>query len=135
MTKTIRKIVSRLQWTVSAECKIGIFSFLKINMYRDLKDNAEKILENPNVCQLLGEPIELQEEEENEGTVDDPLIELHSVVDADSSQMEAIEMAKSGKSCCRALREQEKARRSRISLRNVSAMGKKYCLCRRSWPR
>ena len=96
--ETIRKIVSRLQWTVSAECKIGIFSFLKINMYRDLKDNAEKILENPNVCQLLGEPIELQEEEENEGTVNDPLIELHSVVDADSSQMEAIEMAKSGKS-------------------------------------
>lgn len=96
--ETIRKIVSRLRWTVSAECKIGIFSFLKINMYRDLKDNAEKILENPNVCQLLGEPIELPEEEENEGTVDDPLIELHSVVDADSSQIEAIEMAKSGKS-------------------------------------
>ena len=96
--ETIRKIVSRLRWTVSAECKIGIFSFLKINMYRDLKDNAEKILENPNVCQLLGEPIELPEEEENEGTVDDPLIELHSVVDADSSQIEAIEIAKSGKS-------------------------------------
>ena len=94
-------------------------------MYRDLKDNAEKILENPNVCQLLGEPIELPEEEENEGTVGDPLIELHSVVDADSSQMEAIEMAKSGKSfVLQGLREQAKARRSRISSRNVSAMEK-----------
>ena len=95
--EAIRKIVSKLQWTVSAECKIGIFSFLKINMYRDLKDHAEKILENPNVCRLLGEPIELPEEESGE-TIDDPLIELHSVVDADSSQIEAIEMAKSGKS-------------------------------------
>ena len=91
-----------------------------------MKDNAEKILENPNVCQLLGEPIELPEEEENEGTVGDPLIELHSVVDADSSQMEAIEMAKSGKSFVLQgpSGNRQKARRSRISSRNVSAMEK-----------
>ena len=97
----VKSLVSKLQWTVTAECKIGIFSFLKINMYRDLKDNAKAILANRNVRQLLGEPTgteKLYGDERTVGSVVDPLIELHSVVDADSSQIEAIEMAKSGKS-------------------------------------
>ncbi len=97
----IKCIVTKLQWTVTAECKIGIFSFHKINMYRDLKDNTKEILANQNVRQLLGEPIntdKLQDEEKDNGSVVNPLIELHSVVDADSSQIDAIEMAKSGKS-------------------------------------
>lgn len=29
----VKRLVSKLQWTVTSECKIGIFSFLKINMY------------------------------------------------------------------------------------------------------
>lgn len=97
----VKRLVARLQWTVTPECKIGLFSFLKINMYRDLKDNADAILANPNIRQLLGEPTDT---EKVNGTDDEaipvanPLIELHSVVDADSSQIEAIEMAKSGKS-------------------------------------
>ena len=97
----VKRLVAKLQWTVTAECKIGIFSFLKINMYRDLKDNAKAILANQNVRQLLGEPAiteKMYSDEETAASVSDPLIELHSVVDADSSQIEAIEMAKSGKS-------------------------------------
>lgn len=101
----VRHIVSKLQWEVSFECKIGIFSFLKINMYRDLKDNAKTILSNRNVRLLLGErdleTILSDFRDDSDSTsvhVKDPLIQLHSVVDADSSQIEAIEMAKSGKS-------------------------------------
>lgn len=97
----VTRLVAKLQWTVTAECKIGIFSFLKINMYRDLKDNANVILANQNVRQLLGEPTDtgkLYGDEETADSVTNPLVELHSVVDADSSQIEAIEMAKSGKS-------------------------------------
>ena len=97
----VKRLVAKLQWTVTTECKIGIFSFLKINMYRDLKDNAKAILANRNVRQLLGEPTSTEKlygDEGTAGSVADPLIELHSVVDADSSQIEAIEMAKSGKS-------------------------------------
>ncbi len=95
----VKSLVARLHWTVTSECRIGIFSFLKINMYRDLKDNAEKILANLNIRKLLGEPAET----DTAGTITappvaNPLIELHNVVDADSSQIEAIEMAKSGKS-------------------------------------
>ena len=68
-------------------------------MYRDLKDNAEKILANPNVRLLLGETFDRAKGESvGEPVLANPLIELHSVVDADSSQIEAIEMAKSRKS-------------------------------------
>ncbi len=91
----------RMGWEIIDECKLGIFSFLKINMYEDLKKNAEQILENGNIQALLGEC----RGENNIGygaafehVVNNPLIDLHTVVDADSSQIEAIEMAKSGKS-------------------------------------
>ncbi|MCD7841752.1 MAG: DUF4011 domain-containing protein, partial [Lachnospiraceae bacterium] len=97
----VRQLVYRLHWEVSSECKIGIFSFQKINMYRDLKDNATEILLNRNVRQLLGEVVSDRGASDGfaeAATVLDPLMELHSVVDADSSQIEAIEMAKSGKS-------------------------------------
>lgn len=97
----VKDIVKRLQWTVTAECKIGIFSFLKINMYRDLKDNAALILKNKNIRILLGESIDAEQISEDEKAFKpdkNPLIDLHSVTDADSSQIDAIEFAKSGKS-------------------------------------
>ncbi len=97
----VEKITEKLGRKVTSECKIGIFSFLKINMYRDLKDNAEAILANGNIRQLLGEPVETKDNTGSSGNgilIENPLIELHNVVDADSSQIEAIEMAKSGES-------------------------------------
>ena len=93
--------VRRMGWEILDECKLGIFSFLKINMYEDLKKNADQILENGNVQALLGEAepdISGISGLTTEPVVQNPLIELHTVVDADSSQIEAIEMAKSGKS-------------------------------------
>ncbi|MCM1561237.1 MAG: DUF4011 domain-containing protein [Butyrivibrio sp.] len=93
-------LVRGLKWSITKECKIGLFSFLKMNMYRDLKDHANAILKNRNILALLGEQ---SENAHNEGNFDerlldygDALLHLHSVVDADSSQIEAIEMAKSG---------------------------------------
>jgi len=97
----VRRIVAKMEWTVTPECKIGIFSFLKINMYRDLKDNAAGILANQNIRQLLGESTDPEKtigDDETSFPVSNPLIDLHTVVDADSSQIEAIEMAKLGKS-------------------------------------
>lgn len=94
------QLVHKLHWSVSHECKIGIFSFLKINMYRDLKDNSAAILANPNVRQLLGEPIPTAGDSAEKGLepTGNPIIKLHNVVDADSSQIDAIELAKTGKS-------------------------------------
>lgn len=98
---TIRSIVSKLSWSVTDECKIGIFSFQKINMYNDLKKNKDAILKNANVRKLLGESVLTEHDYQEvipEYKVKNPIIELHSVVDADSSQIEAIQMAKAGAS-------------------------------------
>lgn len=95
-------IINKLGWSIVDECKLGLFSFQKINMYSDLEQNGELILGNNNVQALLGEPVQSDmgfgDGEIDEHVVTNPLIELHTVVDADSSQITAIEMAKSGKS-------------------------------------
>lgn len=94
-------VARRQGWEVVHSCKLGIFSFLKLNMYEDLKSNKEKILENKNVRALLGDggsAVGSSSSGEEVKKLKNPLIELHTVVDADSSQIEAIEMAKSGKS-------------------------------------
>ena len=93
----VSALLARLKWTVTTECKIGIFSFLKINMYKDLKENTAKIAQNSSVRALLGESSSLGATSLDETKVID-LLALHNVVDADSSQAEAIETAKEGKS-------------------------------------
>lgn len=95
----VSQIVEKMGWEIIKECKIGTFSFLKINMYEDLKKNTDQILENESIKALLGEvkPCTIGFSDVKH-VVNNPLIDLHTVVDADSSQIEAIEMAKSGKS-------------------------------------
>ena len=75
-------------------------------MYKDLEENAEKIIRNAGIRALLGEI----DEQPNHGDMGygamsggnrkntHDHLELHNVVDADSSQAEAIEFAKSGRS-------------------------------------
>lgn len=87
----VQEKVSPLEWKVNHKVFLGMFSFMKINMYMDLKDNEKKILENANVNLLLGNSYSADLQKEI------PLT-LHNVVDADSSQMEAIRKIKSGKS-------------------------------------
>ena len=96
---TIEEMVKKLKWTVSRECKIGLFSFLKLNMYQDLVENADQIVQSPNVRALMGEtPSSVGEGSGAETSSIADLLELHNVVDADSSQAEAIAMAAQGKS-------------------------------------
>ena len=104
--QTVGEVVSKLNlgWTVSSECKIGLFSFQKFIMYRDLMDNPDTILKNSNVQSLLGGDDGESSDETNNLSddgickVSNPLTELHNVVDADASQIEAIIAAISGKS-------------------------------------
>ena len=62
-------------------------------MYEDLKENAEQVLENENVRSLLGEATTHFEAQRVHGG---DLLQLCNVVDADSSQAEAIALAKAG---------------------------------------
>lgn len=89
----VEMLTTRLNWTISRVCKIGIFSFNKINMYKDLQDNEKVIVKNPNIAKLLGEKIV---DELNNCQSDN--YQLANVIDADASQIEAIEMVKKGQS-------------------------------------
>ncbi len=70
---------------------LGIFLFQKMNMYMDLKQNKDIVLANKNIRRLLGEDIKLDSY---------PLMPHYPVVDFDSSQLEAIDLALTGTSFC-----------------------------------
>lgn len=92
----IEELVGKLKWGVERSCKIGLFSFLKINMYRDLKDNADIILKNDNIRKMFGGEVDTPSDNGEEVRQDfEPRF---NVVDADSSQLKAIELAKAGES-------------------------------------
>lgn len=67
---------------------IGIYSFLKMNMYSDLINNSDIVLQNKNIRALLGGKYFFD-------GCDNP---IYPVVDCDSTQLEAIKLASSGKS-------------------------------------
>ena len=96
----VRALVEPLGWEVEAACFLGIFSFLKINIYHDLAAHEATVLANPNVRRILRLPVEAPPPvtETADWRLENPLNALRSVVDADSSQIEAIEMAKAGRS-------------------------------------
>ena len=98
----VSKMAQVLEWSVSSEVKLSTFSFSKINMYLDIKDNEATILKNCNVKSLLGISDVKNSNNETSDSNDNSRVNnrviLHSVVDADSSQEDAIILAKSGKS-------------------------------------
>ncbi|MGM9971052.1 MAG: DUF4011 domain-containing protein [Anaeroplasmataceae bacterium] len=79
-------------WYTREECYISIFDFNKLNMYEDLIENEREVLKNPLITNLLNE--------KNNNTIiknkygDD----LHLVLDADHSQIEAINAIRRGES-------------------------------------
>jgi len=90
----IEEIVKKLGWSVNRSIKIGIFSFLKMNMYFDLKTNAAKIAQHKNIRALFGDVDSSLDNATTRKELD--LTALHPIVDADSSQARAMQMAKDG---------------------------------------
>ncbi len=70
---------------------LGLFFFQKMNMYMDLKQNNDIVLANKNIRRLLGDDVKLDSY---------PLLPHYPVVDFDSSQLEAIDLALTGTSFC-----------------------------------
>lgn len=95
----VERLFAKMKWTISRDCTLGAFSFMKINMYQDLKDNAAKIAKSKNIGAMMGERDACMSDgsDGDSKTNAFDLVELHNVVDADSSQSEAIEMAKKGR--------------------------------------
>ncbi|MBX9787609.1 MAG: DUF4011 domain-containing protein [Pirellulales bacterium] len=102
---TVREAVtSQPRWTVDDDAVLGVFSFQKLAMWQDLRDNKASIAEHP-LCRAIagdenatagasGSPIPGKE------AFDEQIhpAELHTVLDCDSSQLEAILAVRAGHS-------------------------------------
>lgn len=88
-SKTSNLLASN-EMQLSFTITIGIYSFLKMNMFHDLNENTEIILQSANIKRILGN-----------AEIDDVVSELQPifpVVDADESQIKAIQDASNGES-------------------------------------
>lgn len=103
----VKDVLSAVEGT-SLNCAIEpcvhltLLHYLKINMCNDLENNKELIAKNPNVLAVCGEPVDDPRFVigENKEICHDSVSTSGSinVVDADSSQLDAIELVNAGKS-------------------------------------
>ncbi len=96
----IKEIAKKKDWDVGTDVNLTLLSFLKINMYKDLNTNKDKIVSNPIIKALSGDkseirlvPNELNNFDHDKNTRP---IDTYQVVDADSSQQDAILLSKKG---------------------------------------
>lgn len=97
----VNAAVTKKGWSVVREANIGLLSFLKIVMYKDLEKYRDRIFSNPVVRAFCGDSGTL-------GTIDEslrqfphdrtPAIDNCQVVNADASQQDAILLSRKGAS-------------------------------------
>ena len=95
----VEEAVAQTDWTVQREASLGLLSFLKIVMYKDLEKNRERIFENPVIKAFCGDGSglpEIEEEWEDYDHDQDPAAETAQVVGADASQKDAILLSRKG---------------------------------------
>lgn len=101
---SFKKAISRKKkWRVLNDIYLGIFSFHKFIMYKDLDSQHKLILKHPIVAALAGVTGNLSPETSSlpdPSSLDDKLSpeEVYQILDADSSQQTAILAAKNGQS-------------------------------------
>lgn len=92
--------IKNTKWNIEEKASIALLSFYKISMYKDLINNKNKIEESPIMQLIMGNTKFVQDIPEYLNNIDfDKDIKVKDsfqIVDADSSQIEAIEFAKSG---------------------------------------
>lgn len=97
---TVYEIVKNQNWAISTEVGLNLLSFLKINMYSDLNKHHDEVISNPVIRALNGDKSGVVQVPDGIDVFDfdkqtDPK-EVFQVMDADSSQQEAILLAKKG---------------------------------------
>jgi superfamily I DNA and/or RNA helicase len=99
-----RKVISKEGFKIEDEAYVGIFAFSKIAMYNDIKNNFESLLLDRYVSAISGGPFNISINENSVENIEKNLDIMSTsktnmiVVDADSSQLKAIELAKAGES-------------------------------------
>lgn len=99
----ISSIVENNKWEVTFDVSLSLLSFLKINMYNDLSKHKDSIAENPIIRTISGDssasniiniiPGDISDSDYDKNITPE---EMFQVVDADSSQQDAIQYAKKG---------------------------------------
>ncbi len=98
--ESIREIIVENNWKVTDDVSLSIFSFLKINMYKDLHNHNDILKNNFVIKALAGDVSEVTGvtddlQNYNHDKFERP-IDVYQVVDADSSQQDAIVLSKKG---------------------------------------
>uniref|UniRef100_UPI00260BE41F DUF4011 domain-containing protein n=1 Tax=uncultured Methanobrevibacter sp. TaxID=253161 RepID=UPI00260BE41F len=100
---SVRRAVSRMDgWTVNSDVALGFFSFTKFVMYNDLNPDswAENVdLTKNELIQAIFNPAKNDQESFREEDIDSRLEyqNMYQVLDADSSQIAAIQDVKAGR--------------------------------------
>ena len=95
----IREVVASAGWVITSGNYLGLFSFAKMAMYEELTTYKNLALEHPVVNALAGCPSRLSVANvitSNGSNGNGNLPETYQVLDADSSQQEALDLAKKG---------------------------------------
>ncbi len=95
--KSISEIIKNDNWEVVGDVNLTLLSFLKINMYKDLERNEERIINNQVISAIAGESDAISFPSGYNNYDHDKFIrpiDTFQVVDADSSQQDAIFLSK-----------------------------------------
>jgi len=100
--KSVEQAVSEMGWTVEPTVDLGLFSFQKLVIYKDLEANADIVTQHPiikAICGIRDENLILDNlpDEKDVDKIEFPAKTYH-VLDADSSQRVSIEYALRGQS-------------------------------------
>jgi hypothetical protein len=92
--KKVGSVINNNSWKITHERSLALLSFMKINMYKDLENNHDRIISHPVLQALAGDSSNIEPiSEAYEGFDHDNKIkpiDTFQVVDADSSQQDAI---------------------------------------------
>ena len=99
---TVRALIQKNKWDVVEEASLSLLSFLKINMYRDLDKHKDKIKGHTVIRTISGDATASNFDVDSINGFDHDRqtkpVDIFQVVDADSSQQDAILSAKKGMS-------------------------------------
>ncbi len=100
--ESVRRLFERFGWRVEPTVEIGLFSFHKLVIYRDLEANANAIVTNPIIRAITGSKgvklvMDSLPEEKDVDAIETP-DRIFRVLDADSSQRISIDYALQGQS-------------------------------------
>ncbi len=97
--RQVEEAVSSRGFAVVREAHLGLFSFLKIMMYRDLSGDRKRIFSHPVIRAFCGDPAGLKLPEAEMAAFDHDSQDPESicqVVTADASQQDAIRLSREG---------------------------------------